>query len=151
MRFQVEHFGKKSQTSLACKTLVLMRVCTLKLAATSKEIWRFFFSKISQFARKVTIYIFGNLLLESFPFTNVNLISISKLPPAFRSLISTFYKIFERLFSFFYICTISRAIFSFQRLDRFKIQSKYTDEFLAFFLFYFSTAWQSLLKIKCCN
>ena len=117
-------FRLKTPPSLTMGTLVLMRFCTPKLAATSKEIWRFFFSRISQFARKVTIFIFGNLKLEGFPFTNEKLISISKLPPAFRSLISTFYIIFERLFSFFYICTISRAIFSFQRLDRFKIQSK---------------------------
>jgi hypothetical protein len=38
MRFQVELFGKMSQTSSACETLVLMRFCTPKLAATSKEI-----------------------------------------------------------------------------------------------------------------
>jgi hypothetical protein len=125
----------KAPPSLTMGTLVLMRFCTPKLAATSKEIWRFFFSRISQFARKVTIFIFGNLKLESFPFTNEKLISISKLPPAFRSLISTFYKIFERLFSLLLFFTISRAIFIFNGLTDLKLKA---NKLTSFRLFFFS-------------
>jgi len=115
----VKAFVHQSQTSAKPQNVSANARLYYKIGGNRQRNLTIFLFKNFSISRKVTIYILGNLLLESFPFTNVNLISIFKLPPAFRSLIFTFYKISERLFSFFYVFTIPCAISSFHRLERF--------------------------------
>jgi hypothetical protein len=91
-------------------------VFALKLAAAGAEIWQFSFPKFSQLAWLFLWCIFGNLMLEKFPWKRVtNWFRFLICRQLFRSLFSTM-KSSNRLFPFSEIVDKARRFF--QRLER---------------------------------